>query len=409
MVKGKQTGQELFGEPEGTFADNKIFSVAEFIEILNTFFKREEVRIKGEICELKRAASGHIYFTLKDKGDGDAIAGAGFARNGSGGSAVIDSIIWSRNYQLSGVALEVGMEVVLTGHPNIYPPSGRLSFVADTVELVGEGALKKAYEALRAKLEAEGVFAAARKRPLPEFPHRSGVVTSLKGAVIHDFENNLGKFGFQVLVCDSRVEGQAAVKDLLASIATMREFVAQSGEIGGIDALVIIRGGGSLESLQAFNNEALVRAIVDFPVPVIAGIGHDQDVPLAALAADFMTSTPTAAAHLFNRSWEDAFAKVRNLSAIFVRLQQELKRRATDLDSAWSSLIDQVARRIDWMKEQIDYTERFTRLHDPRRQLKLGYSIVRKNGKILRSVGNVAKGDELETELSDGSVRSRVE
>ena len=175
----------------------KIFSVGEFIEILNLFFKKEEVRITGEICELKRAASGHVYFTLKDKG----------------GTAVMDSIIWSRNYQLCGIALEVGMEVVFTGHPNIYPPSGRLSFVADTVELVGEGALKKAYEALKAKLEAEGVFAPERKRALPEFPQRIGVITSLKGAVIHDFENNLGKFGFQVIVCDSRVEGQAAVKD----------------------------------------------------------------------------------------------------------------------------------------------------------------------------------------------------
>ena len=391
--------------------DAKVFSVGEFIEILNVSFRREEIRLTGEICELKRAASGHVYFTLKDKGTGDAVSGAGFSRNGAS-SAVMDSIIWGRNYQLCGIALEVGMEVVLTGHPNVYPPSGRLSFVADTVELVGEGALKKAYDQLKAKLEAEGVFAAARKRPLPEFPQRIGVVTSLKGAVIHDFENNLGKFGFKVMVCDSRVEGQAAVKDLLASIEAMREYARDANDpdqIGGIDALVIIRGGGSLESLQAFNNEALVRAIVDFPVPVIAGIGHDQDVPLDALAADFMTSTPTAAAHLLNRSWEEAFAKVRDLGSIFVRFQQELKRRATSLDVTWSSLVDQVARRIDWMKEQIDYTERFVRLHNPRRQLALGYSIVRKNGKILRSVKGIAKGDELEAELSDGTIQSRVE
>lgn len=234
--------------------EGKIFSVSEFIEVLNVSFRREEIRLTGEICELKRAASGHVYFTLKDKRTG---------------SAVMDSIIWSRNYQLAGIALEVGMEVVLTGHPNVYPPSGRLSFVADMVELVGEGALKKAYDALKAKLDAEGVFAAARKRQLPEFPHRIGVVTSLKGAVIHDFENNLGKFGFKVMVCDSRVEGQAAVKDLLASIATMREYAPKGDEIGGIDALVIIRGGGSLESLQAFNNEALVRRDRRFP-----GAGH---------------------------------------------------------------------------------------------------------------------------------------
>ncbi len=375
-----------------TEPQEKIFSIAEFIEILNVFFRREDVRITGEISELKRAASGHVYFTLKDKKDG----------------AVMDAIIWSRNYQLCGVALEVGMEVVLTGHPNIYPPSGRLSFVADMVELVGEGALKKAYDGLKAKLEAEGVFAPARKRALPEFPQRIGVITSLKGAVIHDFENNLGKFGFKVMVCDSRVEGQAAVKDLLASVEAMREFAPKDDEIGGIDALVIIRGGGSLESLQAFNNEALVRAIVDFPVPVIAGIGHDKDVPLAALAADYMTSTPTAAAHLLNRSWEAAFSKVRDLGGIFVRMQQELKRRADDLDAARNSLVDQVSRRIAWAKERIDYSERFFRLHNPKRQLKLGYSITRRNGIIVRSVSGLAVGDKLEIELADGSIDSRV-
>lgn len=369
--------------------EQKIFSVSELIEILNTFFRREEVRIRGEISELKRAVSGHVYFTVKDK-----------EVDGSGANAVMDVIIWKRNYEISGIALEVGMEVVLTGHPNIYPPTGRLSFVANTVELVGEGALKKAYEALKAKLTAAGAFDQARKRPLPEFPTRIGVVTSLKGAVIHDFENNLGKFGFEVIVCDSRVEGQAAVPDLLAAINTMRRFE--------LDALVIIRGGGSLESLQAFNNEALVRAIVDFPVPVIAGIGHDQDVPLAALAADYMTSTPTAAAHLLNRSWEEAFAKIHALGAIFVRMQHELLRRGNELDAAWREMAGAIERRIEWVKEQIDYTERFVRLHDPRRQLKLGYSIVRKHGKILRSVHGLAAGDELETELADGSIRSRV-
>jgi exodeoxyribonuclease VII large subunit len=388
MPKRKQIGQALFEDPKDsaaqTSSEEKVFPVAAFIEILNIAFRREEVRITGEISELKRAASGHVYFTMKDKQE----------------SAVLDAIIWSRNYDLAGVALEVGMEVILTGHPNIYPPSGRLSFVADTVELVGEGALKKAYDALKAKLEAEGVFAPSRKRPLPEFPQRIGVITSLKGAVIHDFENNLGKFGFKIRVCDSRVEGQIAVKDLMAGIEAMR------GQ--DVEALVIIRGGGSLESLQAFNNEALVRAIVDFPVPVIAGIGHDKDVPLAALAADFMTSTPTAAAHLLNRSWEEAFAKVRELGGLFARVQQELKRRTNDLDVAWRSLTDQTARGIIRIKEQLEYAERFIRMNNPKRQLKLGYSIVRKNGAILRNTKGIVEGDELTAELADGSIRSRV-
>jgi exodeoxyribonuclease VII large subunit len=379
---------------------DKIFSVGEFIEVLNVFFRKEEVRIVGEICELKRAASGHVYFTIKDQGSRD-----------DRGAAVLDAIIWSRNYELCGVELEVGMEVMLNGHPNIYPPSGRLSFVAESVELVGEGALKKAYEALKKKLEAEGIFSLERKRRLPEFPRRIGVITSLKGAVIHDFENNLGKFGFIVNVCDSRVEGQTAVKDLLASVATFRAMAEQKNADGSpaLDALVIIRGGGSLESLQAFNNEVLVRAIANFPVPVIAGIGHDKDIPLVALAADYMASTPTATAHLLSRPWEEAFAKLNRFGSMIVRFQQELKRQAMDLDVIWENIIAQTARRVEWMSEQIDYAERYIRLNDPRRQLKLGYSITRQNGKIVRSVTGISGGDELETEFADGNIRSRTE
>ena len=365
-------------------AAEKIFGVAEFIEVLNTFFRKQEARVTGEISELKRAASGHVYFTLKDKEDG----------------GVLDAIIWGRNYERCGVTLAVGMEVIATGHPNIYPPTGRLSFVADTVELVGEGALKKAYDDLKKKLEAEGLFAPERKRALPELVRRIGVITSLKGAVIHDFQNNLGKYGFVISVCDSRVEGQQAVAPLLAAFKTMARE--------DIEALVVIRGGGSLESLQGFNNELVVRAIVDFPVPVIAGIGHDQDVPLAALAADFMVSTPTAAAHLLGRSWEEAFAKVQRLGAIFVRVQEEFKRVRAGLDGALTATYDAIAHRLASLKDQLAYAERAMVLNDPTRQLKLGYALARHNGKIIRSVRDVAVGETLETQLADGIIGSQV-
>ena len=179
-------------------------------------------------------------------------------------------------------------------------------------------------------------------------------------------------------------------------------------EIGGIDALVIIRGGGSLESFQAFNNETLVRAIVDFPVPVIAGIGHDQDVPLAALAADFMTSTPTAAAHLLNRSWEEAFAKV--LPARFDFRSRSTGDKATRRTISMQrgvSLIttDRTPHRLGEGTDRL--CRRFIRLNDPQRQLKLGYSITRQNGKIVRSISGLCKAMS-EDELGDGTVRSRV-
>jgi exodeoxyribonuclease VII large subunit len=375
--------------------EDKVFTIAEYIEVLNVFFKSQSVKIIGEICELKRAASGHVYFTVKDKENPGSL----------------DAIMWSRNYALCGIALEVGMEVILNGHPNVYPNNGRLSFVADTVELVGEGALKKAYDDLRKKLEAEGVFAQQRKRALPDYVQRIGVITSMKGAVIHDFENNLGKFGFMVNVIDSRVEGAQAARPLLGAIKAMRELVdMQLGgtKENGIEALIIIRGGGSLESLQAFNNEALVREVMDFPVPVIAGIGHDQDVPLMALAADYMTSTPTAAAHLLSRSWAEAYAKVREFSGLLNRFPLEIQKAHNDLDSSWDFLINTFERALSEVRQTIELGSQAIKHNDPARQLTLGYSIARRNGKVVRSTGGLSPGENLQLTVSDGTIESTI-
>ena len=374
-------------------AEDKVFTIAEYIELLNVFFKSQSARIIGEISELKHAASGHVYFSVKDKENPGSL----------------DAIMWARNYQLCGIALEVGMEVILNGHPNVYPNNGRLSFVADTVELVGEGALKKAYDDLRKKLEAEGVFAAVRKRVLPNYISRIGVITSMKGAVIHDFENNLGKFGFKVNVIDSRVEGAQAVAPLLAAIRAMREIVEDEGSRGtGIEALVIIRGGGSLESLQAFNNEALVREVIDFPVPVIAGIGHDQDVPLMALAADYMTSTPTAAAHLLSRSWAEAYAKVREFSGLLNRFPLELQRVQHALTNTWDGMINGFERSLEGARQTVAFGAQAIKHNDPIRQLTLGYSIARRNGKVVRSTMGLSPGEEITLTVKDGEIDSMI-
>lgn len=375
------------------FSEDKVFTIAEYIELLNVFFKAQSARIVGEISELKRATSGHVYFSIKDKENPGSL----------------DAIMWSRNYQLCGIALEVGMEVILNGHPNVYPNNGRLSFVADTVELVGEGALKKAYDELRRKLEAEGAFAPERKRALPEYPQRIGVITSLKGAVIHDFENNLGKFGFRVNVVDSRVEGAQAARPLLTAINAIREIVEDEGSRGtGIEALVIIRGGGSLESLQAFNNEALVRAVMDFPVPVIAGIGHDQDVPLVALAADYMVSTPTAAAHVLSRSWEEAYVRVREFAGLLNRFPLELQRVENALTNTWDGLCIMFERSLEGAKATVALGAQAIKHNDPTRQLALGYSIARRNGKVVRSTIGLSPGDALALTVSDGTIDSSI-
>lgn len=365
--------------------DKKIFSVVEYIELLNVFFEhQEDVKIQGEISELKKYPSGHIYFSIKDKS----------------GDGVMNCIMWRSDYNLCGIKLETGMEIILSGHPNVYTKTGRFSFIANTAELIGEGALQKAYNDLKNKLEAEGIFAEEKKRQIPEFIQKIGVITSLEGAVIHDFENNLGKFGFKVLIMNSKVEGQAALKDLQKAIKKMRSQ--------DIEALIIIRGGGSLESLQAFNNEALIREIAKFPVPVIAGIGHDKDVPLLALAADYMVSTPTATANLLNRSWEEAYAKIQHINYIYIRVGQEIKRIHEDLNLSWSSVIDNTEEQIQRIKERMMFAEKSVNQNNPERQLKLGYSIVRKDNMIIRSVGDVKLGDTLNIQLNDGKIRSKL-
>ena len=382
-----RTQEDLFSEfgsePKKDSLKDAVFSVSEFIEILNVGLKKE-VRITGEVSQVQRAASGHVYFTIKDGKE----------------DATMNCVVWKFNYLQCGIDMQVGMELILTGNPQIYAPTGRFSFVASAIEFKGEGALKKAYDELKKKLAAEGVFATERKRALPELARKIGVITSKDGAVIHDFINNLGKFGYEVNLVDSRVEGQQAVAPLIEAIQTFKKK--------DIEVLVIIRGGGSLESLQAFNNEALIREIVSFPVPVIAGIGHDQDVPLAALAADFMTSTPTAAAHLINRSWEDAFAKVRQFASIMNRIEDRMRRVKMDLDVALKSVIDHTADSISRIKERLETAEKVMRVNDPTRQLKLGYSIVRGRGKVIKSIKGLSAGDELEIQFSDGTTESNI-
>lgn len=161
------------------------------------------------------------------------------------------------------------------------------------------------------------MFEESRKRLLPEYPQRIGLITSKQGAVLADFLNNLGKFGFKIKMMDSRVEGQVAAVDLVNAVRSFRNI--------DVEALVIMRGGGSLESMLGFNNETLVREISDFPVPVIAAIGHHQDIPLASLAADLAVSTPSIAATVLSQSWEEASSRLLEENVILQAFKNSLQ------------------------------------------------------------------------------------
>ncbi len=293
-----------------------IFSISEFIELLNIGLKKSKAKIIGEVSEVGLGPTGHAYFSLKDEKDG----------------SMIKCICWKSKYDLYGIKLEEGLKIIATGYPEIYPLSGRLSFIADVIEFAGEGTLQKEYEKLKKKLTEEGIFAKERKREIPKYPRKIGVITSKQGAVLADFLSNLGKYGFQVKMIDSRVEGQGSVEDLLSSIRT---FKSQD-----IEVLVIMRGGGSLESMMAFNNELLVREVVDFKVPVIAAIGHHKDEPLVALAADLAVSTPSIAATTLTEPWRQIDLLVATaLKVSLQRLDNIIQNAKIYLDNSWKDLI----------------------------------------------------------------------
>jgi exodeoxyribonuclease VII large subunit len=263
--------------------EDRVFDVGEYLDILNEKLLENEARVKGEVSSVD-VRGNYIFFSIKDKE----------------GESMISCFAWRNDYQMSGVELEEGMEVLIWGYPNIYKPSGRLSFQTKLIELVGEGLLKKAYDELRRKLEKEGLFAPERKKRLPRYIHKIGLVTSQQGAAIGDFISNVGNYGYKIRLYNSRVEGKQAIFDLIRGLKWFNE------NISNLDVIVLVRGGGSLESLQAFNSEVLAREVVASKIPVLAGIGHEQDVTLAAMAADLAVSTPTAAALEIRKDWDEA-------------------------------------------------------------------------------------------------------
>ncbi|MDD4358434.1 MAG: exodeoxyribonuclease VII large subunit [Candidatus Pacebacteria bacterium] len=360
---------------------NIVFTVSEYIEFLNNVLLSCEAKVEGEVNQVKKSTKGHVYFSIKDN-------------EGS----ILDCVIWNYYYRICGVNLEEGMHIVLSGVPSIYAGSGRLSFKASTIELIGAGALKKQYEELKKKLQKQGAF--DRQMQLKEYPQTIGVITSKQGAVIHDFLNNLGKYNFKIEFIDSRVEGAEAIEDLISSIKTFKKIK--------IDSLVVMRGGGAKNSFDVFNNEAVIKEIINYPCPVISGLGHHEDVPLFALASDYSVSTPTAAAHLLNSSWDELIFKIdRNEQYIFERYNNLLNDIESKIEKAFQ-IFNIFENKLKEINEKINFFEKEVYLNDPKRQLKLGYSIARKDGKIIKSIKGINKEDLIDLEVRDGIIKSKA-
>ena len=274
--------------------DEAPLSVSAALALAKGSLEGISVRIVGEVSEVSKPGYKAMYFTVKDT------------------ASSLPCLMWANRYRSAGVTLAVGMLVEITGHFTLYALKGRMNFDVLSIELAGEGRLRMQVAALARKLEAEGLTSQARKRALPLYPERIGLVTSPRGAAVHDVLRTLRKrFPLtEVLVAGVLVEGPSAPAGIIEGInATVR---------AGAEVVLVVRGGGSFEDLMPFNDEALARAVAACPVPVVTGIGHERDNYLCDMVSDARVSTPTAAAEAISPSRKE-------LSATFARYARSLK------------------------------------------------------------------------------------
>ncbi|MGF1608942.1 MAG: exodeoxyribonuclease VII large subunit [Kiloniellales bacterium] len=302
----------------------------------------EHVRVRGEISGFKRAASGHLYLALKDQ------------------DAVLDAVCWRGVAGRLGLKPEDGMEVIATGRITSYPARSRYQLVIEQLELAGEGALLKLLEERRRKLAAEGLFDAARKRPLPYLPRVIGVVTSPTGAVIRDILHRLAdRFPRHVLVWPVLVQGEGAAEQVAAAIGGFNAL-APGGKVPRPDVLIVARGGGSLEDLWAFNEEVVVRAAAASAIPLISAVGHETDTTLIDYAADRRAPTPTAAAEMAVPVRGELVANVMELARRIVaaagRMVEERRQRVEGLGRGLPDprrLLEDKSQRLDDRAERL--------------------------------------------------------
>ncbi len=332
-VKSQWDFGELF--PPEQF--RKVLSVAELTFQIRRLLEKEigEVWVSGEISNFKFQPSGHIYFSLKDA------------------SAQVSCVLFRGEAQIDRSVLQDGRNVIVRGELTVYEARGQYQLRVTAVELQGVGVLQIAFEKLKQKLKAEGLFATERKRPLPKFPARIGLVTSATGAAIRDVLHVIARRNpsLQIVLAPCRVQGEGAAVEIASAIRLLNDFHARQvslGVVGGLDLILVTRGGGSLEDLWAFNEEIVARAIFHSTLPVVSAVGHEIDFTISDFVADFRAATPSAAAELLT---EGVFSSCQFVSAVGERLGELLRHR------------------LDHKKNELEQcSQRCLRLH-PRRRL----------------------------------------
>lgn len=382
----------------------RVFTVSEFIDHINALVATDVHVVEGEISGFNVSQGRWVFFDLKDEKEESKVG------------------CFMMAFKLK-TPLEDGMKVRVVGTPKVHEKSGQFRITVEQVELVGEGALKRAFELLKKKLAGEGLFAPERKRPIPRFPERIGVIASRESAAFGDFKRILGNRwgGVTIELAHVQVQGAQAIPDI---VGAFRHF--QTMKIKP-DVLVLMRGGGSLEDLQAFNSEEVAYAIFGSKIPVVVGVGHERDESIADYVADVRASTPSNAAELVvpdRREIEYAVdsmagniyrvlvSTIRGMKAdvdhFVLRLDRVLRSQVHRADALAVRLISSASSWVVRIRERLEGHLRLLKNLDPRAVLRRGYSITRLvDGKILRTA-TVAVGTEIQTTLASGQLRSKV-
>jgi exodeoxyribonuclease VII large subunit len=434
-----------FGELFPTEQIRKVLSVSELTSQIRGLLEKQigQVWVGGEITNLRVQSSGHMYFTLKDVG------------------AQLSCVLFGRERVTHREQIADGQKVLLQGDVTVYETRGQYQLIVRAVELQGVGALQAAFEKLKQKLAAEGLFAAERKRPLPLYPQRIGLVTSPTGAAIRDVIHVIQRRnpGLEIILAPCRVQGDGAAREVAEAIQLLNELSTGSQTPSlPLDLILITRGGGSLEDLWAFNEEVVARAIFNSKVPVVSAIGHEIDFTIADFVADVRAATPSVAAEiitegvfacrefvgaarlrmrqLFQRYWGRKMEQVESLTGRFARLhpRRRLDQSLQQLDDYGSSLsrclkagvrqrqlkCENLAGRLARIhpeqalklrRERLNQLQKRLNSLGPEQVLARGYAIARdeKSGKVLRDAMETGAGQRIRVRLHRGEVAGRVE
>jgi len=393
-----------------------IFSVREITRYIKTVLERERtlqgVLVRGEISNCKYHSSGHLYFTLKDD------------------ASELRCVMWRDRVYEQNFRCSDGMRVIAEGSVTVYERSGQYQLSVFTLQADGVGNLYLAFEQLKRKLEAEGLFAPGRKRPLPSLPRRIALLTSPTGAVAHDFITISTRRwpGRNIVLVPTAVQGATAPGSIVRSLRL-------AAHIPKVDVIVLARGGGSFEELACFNDEGVARAIAASPVPVVSAIGHETDFTIADFIADLRAPTPSAAAELVVPDTQGVVDYLqRTEQRIFDRMRYRLARetrdlnrltahpalrnpltlirdRQQDLDLLTERIYSRLQTRIKSSAQRLDTLEARITALDPRGVLLRGYTLVLDptDGTLIPSAALAAQEDRLQIQFFDGSIFAKPE